>query len=103
MIVLDEKWSIDMDNYNYVLQKKLTTAKKAKGREVLDENGNPVSQQQSVGYYPTLAKALDAYSRVYTRSTLMNSGDLTVAEAIKIVQKCADDMTKLIAEKTKNA
>lgn len=103
MIVLDEKWSIDVDNYNYVLQKKLTTAKKVKGRDVLDENGNPINQQQSIGYYPTLAKALNAYSHIYTRNALMNSGDLSVSEAIEIVQKCADDMTKLIAEKTKEA
>lgn len=102
MIILDDKWSIDVDNYNYVLQKKLTTAKKVKGRDVLDENGKPVSQQQSIGYYSTLAKALDAYSRFFTRGKLMNSGDLTVAEAVRIVQKCTDDVTKLMEEITKN-
>lgn len=100
MIELDDKWSIDIDAYNYTLQKKLNSIVKRGGEVILDENGEPLHQYQAVGYYNTLSNALDAFANMYTREALMNGGTLTVQEALQVIDKSNSDVKALIEKVT---
>ena len=100
MIELDDRWSIDIDAYNYTLQKKLNSIVKRGGEIVLDENGEPLHQYQSIGYYNTLSNALDAFASMYTRDALMNGGTLTVQEALRLIDKSNREVSDLIGKVT---
>lgn len=102
MIQINDKYAIDVDTYNFTLQKKLNATLKVKGVEQLDEDGNPIPQYQSIGYYNTLEKALDGFAHLYTRDALIDGGSMTIGEAIQIIERSNDEVKTLIKGVTKN-
>ena len=101
MIQINDKYVIDVDAYNFTLQKKLNAAVKVKGVEQLDENGKPIPQYQSVGYYNTLEKALDGFAHLYVREALIDSGKMTIGEAIQIIERSNAEVKALIKDVSK--
>lgn len=101
MIQINDKYAIDVDSYNFTLQKKLNATVKVKGVEQLDENGDPIPQYQSIGYYNTLEKALDGFAHLYTRDALIDGGKMTVSEAIQIIERSNDEVKALIKDVSK--
>jgi hypothetical protein len=101
MIRINDKWAIDVDAYNFTLQKKLNSTVKVKGVEQLDEDGKPIPQYQSIGYYNTLEKALEGLIHFYVRDALIDGGTMTVREAIQIVERSNDEVKALIKDVSK--
>ena len=101
MIQINDKWAIDVDTYNYVLEKKLKSTLKVKGVEQLDENGNPIPQYQVVGYFGSFGDALRWLGKLYTRDALIDGGDMTLGDAICIVEHSESKLERLIKEAVK--
>lgn len=96
MIKIDDRWSIDVDAYNYTLQKRLNSTIKRNGVDVLDEDGNPAYQYQSVGYYQDLPSALEGFAHICARDALIKGGTMTIGEAISTIRKTFDDLHEMI-------
>lgn len=101
MIQINDKWAIDIDTYNYVLEKKLKSTLKVKGVEQLDENGNPIPQYQVVGYFGSFGDALRWLGKLYTRDALIDGGNMTLGDAICIVEHSESKLERLIKEAVK--
>lgn len=101
MIKLNDRWFIDVDAYNYTLQKRLNSVVKRGGVNLLDENGNPVYQFQSVGYYSSLSKALEAFARIYTREALINGSTMSLDESIQTIERCKVEVADMMKTITK--
>lgn len=99
MIVLNDVWSIAVDQYNYSLQKKGSKKKDKDGSVIMDENGEPQYVYLSYGYYNTLTQALDGFARMVCREAMIDK-DLTVMDAIKIISSKYDELEETIQKAT---
>lgn len=84
MITLDSNYDIEVGTC-YMLRKR-------SGRT---EDGMPA--YETVGYYAEIEKALAAYSRQMYRDGFIAAGDITIGEAIAIIQASNNDLESRIA------
>lgn len=86
MIKLDDQYCIDVDSYNYTLQKVSTalTGKNA-GKEYY----------KAIGYYSDITGALEAYYKENVRQEL-SKGSMTLTEALRTISDVADRVTQTI-------
>ncbi|HAU87272.1 MAG TPA: hypothetical protein DCW90_17835 [Lachnospiraceae bacterium] len=99
MIKINDVWSIAVDPYNYALQKRGSQKKNKDGSLVTDKNGNPQYLYISYGYYNTLEKALAAFARNTCRESLIDK-DMTVGEALQLIDSKYNEMCELIKKLT---
>ena len=93
-ITLDEHYYIDVDALNWIL-------KEVKIIPPTDRRGKPNKNAGNhcdvvIGYYPKLDKALEAYSDMITKDTVMNSATaINVRSMIIQLQAIKNAITKL--------
>ena len=91
MIRVNEDWVIDVDNYNYTLQRDMhrTALIKVEGKEV----ERPV--YKSVGYFATLDQALNRLLDEDIRERFKD-GEHTLKEAIRVTKESRESWEDLI-------
>lgn len=92
MIMINEDYSIDIDDSNYMV---VSTEQKTR----TDKTGKERLERTVYGYYTSLGKALEAVRELMVKDCLMD-GCRSLSTALREVKKITEDFKKTIAEVT---
>lgn len=95
MIRINKDWLVDVDEYNYTLKRDLHSKTKKKNPKTgeIEE----VDSYRSMGYYSNLASALNRLCEEMRVSELKDK-DITLKEAIKIIEDCTKEWREITKE-----
>ena len=94
MIRINDDWVVDVDQYNYILKKDMHREEKSR------DGKSMVPVYNTVGYYGSLRKALDALGGEIIRDKL-RGGSRTLCEAVQAIRECTDEWRRLVEEVTR--
>ncbi len=91
MIRVNDDWIVDIDEYNYTLKKDLHKLGKSKDKKTM------VPQYKTVGYFSTLAKALERLGGEMFKEGLRD-GEKNLAEACRTIRETKNVWQSLVDE-----
>ena len=94
MIRINDDWVVDVDQYNYILKKDMHREEKSR------DGKGMVPVYNTVGYYGSLRKALDALGGEIIRDKL-RGGSRTLCEAVQAIRECEAEWKRLVEEVTR--
>lgn len=87
MIVVNENYIIEVDQYNYTPKAKVTRTNKKTGEQYED--------LEIIGYYSSLQSALHGIIKYQTANSLANE-EMSLESAVRCIQTCHKEFTDLL-------